>query len=115
MQFQPISAIKLSLKTVLMQARLEQLESTLSQLEKHVGELEIKESNSQLQNLLRDLKKVFLSEESISESDKEAPHTINSRIITLCNGLAELKEQKKRELSTIVKNKKKVGMYNQLK
>ena len=115
MQFLPISAIKLSLKTVLMQARLEQIESTLSQLEKHVGELEIEESNSQLQNLLSDLKTIFSSEESISDSDKDTLHTINSRIITLCNDLAELKEQKKRELSTIVKNKKKVGIYNQLK
>ena len=98
-----------------MQARLDQIESTLSQLEKHVCELEIKESNSQLQNLLSDLKAIFTSEEFISDSDKDALHTINSRIITLCNDLAELKEQKKQELTTIVKNKKKIGFYNQSK
>ncbi len=115
MQFLLIYAIKPLLKIVLMQAKLEQIELTLSELEKHLNELDINESSSRIQQLTTSLESIFDSEDPFTEQQKEVLTSINSRLIKLCKDTAEKKEQTKQELSTLVKNKKKVGIYNQLK
>ncbi len=115
MRFQLKPAIKRSLKIVPMQAKLEELEVQLNILEQVVAKQYVKESTVQLEVITNLLKDVFSQVPDITGSDQERLQELNQQLIELCHQLQVARDSSKSELSNIIKNKKKVGLYNQIK
>lgn len=98
-----------------MQAKLEQLEGQLNLLKQQVAEQQIEKSTAQLELFLNSLKDVFSQPHKLNQPEQVRLQEMNQQLITLCQQLQDAKDSSKSDLSNLMKNKKKVGLYNQLK
>jgi len=98
-----------------MQAKLEQLEGQLSLLKQQIAEQEIEKSTAQLELFLNSLKDIFSQPHKLNQPEQVQLQEMNQQLITLCQQLQGAKDSSKSDLSNLMKNKNKVGLYNQLK
>ncbi|MEJ6473056.1 hypothetical protein [Pseudoalteromonas piscicida] len=98
-----------------MQADLDALESQLLEIEHmvHNGEYEV--LAAQLNAFRQSLEKIFCDSVSIESDQYVQLDSIVTRYEELTNSLQDKQDKIKKELSTLMKNKKKVGLYTQLK
>ncbi|MGS0496129.1 hypothetical protein ACU8V4_02300 [Pseudoalteromonas mariniglutinosa] len=98
-----------------MQAKLEQLEDQLNLLKLQVAEQQVEKSTAQLELFLNSLKDVFSQPQKLNQPEQVRLQEMNQQLIILCQQLQDAKDSSKSDLSNLMKNKKKVGLYNQLK
>lgn len=98
-----------------MQAKIERARILLGVLEQDCKSLVLTESEEKMSELMACLKSVFESKQTLSEVEHQSLTDLNERLIKLCALLEQEKKSSKDELSKIIKNKKKVGLYNQVK
>ncbi|TMN73713.1 hypothetical protein CWB85_03345 [Pseudoalteromonas sp. S1727] len=98
-----------------MQAKLEQLEDQLNLLKLQVAEQQVEKSTAQLELFLNSLKDVFSQPQKLNLPEQVRLQEMNQQLIILCQQLQDAKDSSKSDLSNLMKNKKKVGLYNQLK
>lgn len=97
-----------------MQAKIERTRILLDVLEQDCKSWVLTESEEKTSELMTCLKSVFESKQTLSELEHQTLAELNERLIKLCALLEQEKNSSKDELSKIIKNKKKVGLYNQL-
>lgn len=98
-----------------MPVELNELEAKLCQLENDIEELNISDASEKLLTLTKSIEYIFGEPVAFNDAQLEKLQDINTRLSSMCLKLSEAKESSKQELSSILKNKKKVGIYNQLK
>ncbi|MGJ8483998.1 hypothetical protein ACSFVZ_08190 [Pseudoalteromonas sp. SYSU M81236] len=98
-----------------MQAKIEQAKAILDVLEQNFNSMSIDDAKSKALELMLCLKKIFESPKSLSEAEQHTLIILDERLNKFCITLSQAKENSKSELSKLVQNKKKVGLYNQLK
>ncbi|MBH0028555.1 hypothetical protein I6F53_16400 [Pseudoalteromonas sp. SWN29] len=98
-----------------MQAEIGKLEAQLYTFKKYIADQLVEDATDQLEIITKSLKDVFCQPHDITESDKERLENINQQLIELCQQLQVKRDSSKDNLSNVMKNKKKVELYNQLK
>ena len=115
MRYQLKFVIKLFQKTVLMQVDICDLQAQLEKIESALREDKVESCFKLANELQLMLESYFNSGNNIST---EAYPQLNQLLLELDryrSGIFVMKSEAKNQLTSIVKNKKKVGLYNQIK
>lgn len=98
-----------------MRANLSALETQLLEIEQAVQIEEYTTLTAQLNAFQQSLESMFSDPISIETEQYDQLNSIVDRYEKLTNLLQNTQDNIKKELSTLIKNKKKVGLYTQLK
>ncbi|WMO14142.1 hypothetical protein [Pseudoalteromonas piscicida] len=98
-----------------MRANLSALETQLLEIEQAVQGEEYTTLAAQLNAFQQGLESMFSDPISIETEQYDQLNSIVARYEELTNLLQNTQDKIKKELSTLIKNKKKVGLYTQLK
>jgi len=84
-------------------------------LEQNFNSMTTDNAKSKTLELMTCLKKIFESSQFLNEAEFHSLIILDDRINKFCITLSQARKNSKSELSKLVQNKKKVGLYNQLK
>ncbi len=107
--------IKLFLKTVHMQAKLDDLKLALLELDEQLNEQSFEDLAEKLNAIQLSFEQIFTHPELLSPEQFPALRDIETRYSQLYSHLVSLQLETKKELVGLVKNKKKIGFYSQSK
>lgn len=109
------SVIKLLLKIAPMQAKLNELLLQIENIEEQLEANEFDETSKELNSFRSSLEITFSNSEKICVNQYPVLENIQNRVNEITNKLIKLQSQKRQDITKLIKNKKKVGLYNQIK
>jgi len=115
MRYLSKSVIKHLLKIAPMQAKLNELLLQIENIEEQLEANEFDETLKELNSFQSSLEITFSNPEKISVNQYPILENIQNKVNEITNKLIKLQSQKRQDITKLIKNKKKVGIYNQIK